>query len=72
MVFSSLFGSSCIVTETDATGFRPEDGQLDDNGVLIPDGIYTTPDFENTLSYLPRTKAVVKHLYNFMVKIRKV
>jgi len=57
-----------VVTETDATGFRPEEGQLDDNGELIPDGIYTTPDFENTLSYLPRTKAVVKHLYNFMVK----
>lgn len=57
-----------VVTETDATGFRPEDGQLDDNGVLIPDGIYTTPDFENILSFLPRTKAVVKHLYNFMVK----
>lgn len=57
-----------VVTETDATGFRPEEGQLDDNGELIPDGIYTTPDFENTLSYLPRTKAVVKHLYNFMLK----
>jgi type I restriction enzyme R subunit len=57
-----------VVTETDATGFRPEDGQLDDNGELIPEGIYTTPDFENTLSYLPRTKAVVMHLYNFMVK----
>lgn len=57
-----------VVTETDATGFRPEEGQLDDNGELIPDGIYATPDFENTLSYLPRTKAVVKHHYNFMVK----
>lgn len=57
-----------VVTETDATGFRPEEGQLDDNGELIPYGIYTTPDFENTLSYLPRTKAVVKHLYSFMVK----
>jgi type I restriction enzyme, R subunit len=57
-----------VVTQTDATGFRPEDGQLDDNGELIPDGIYATPDFENSLSYLPRTKAVAKHLYNFMVK----
>jgi type I restriction enzyme R subunit len=57
-----------VVTETDATGFRPEDGQRDDNGELIPDGVYTTPDFENSLSYLPRTIAVVKHLYNFMVK----
>jgi type I restriction enzyme, R subunit len=57
-----------IVTETDATGFRPENGQRDDNGELIPDGIYSTSDFENSLSYLPRTKAVVKHLYNFMFK----
>ncbi|KAF5053288.1 Type III restriction enzyme, res subunit [anaerobic digester metagenome] len=57
-----------VVTETDATGFRPEEGQVDDNGEIIPDGVYATPDFENSLSYLPRTKAVVKHLYNFMVK----
>lgn len=57
-----------VVTEPDATGFRPEDGQLDDTGALIPDGIYSTPDFENTLSYLPRTKAVVKHLHDFMIK----
>jgi len=57
-----------IVPEPDATGFRPEEGQLDDFGELIPDEIYTTPDFENTLSHLPRTKAVVKHLYDFMVK----
>ncbi|MCK9424828.1 MAG: DEAD/DEAH box helicase family protein [Ignavibacteriaceae bacterium] len=57
-----------VVTEPDATGWRPQEGQVDDNGELIPDGIYTTTDFENTLSYLPRTKAVVKHLYDFMVK----
>lgn len=57
-----------VVTEIDATGFRPEAGQRDDSGQVIPDGIYSTPDFENTLSYLPRTKAVVRHLYNFMVK----
>ncbi len=57
-----------VVPEPDATGWRPQDGQLDANGELIPDGIYTTPDFENTLSHLPRTKAVVKHLQTFMVK----
>jgi len=57
-----------VVPEPDATGFRPQEGQLDANGELIPDEIYTTPDFENTLSYLPRTKAVAKHLYDFMVK----
>lgn len=57
-----------IVPEPDATGWRPQEGQLDDNGVLIPDGIYTTTDFESSLSYLPRTKAVVKHLHDFMLK----
>lgn len=57
-----------VVTEVDATGFRPEEGQLDDNGEIIPDGIYSTSDFENSLSYLPRTKAVAKHLYDFMQK----
>lgn len=57
-----------IVTDTDARGFRPEDGQLDDNGEVIPDGLYGTPDFENNLSYLPRTKAVAKHLFDFMQK----
>lgn len=57
-----------VVTEVDATGFRPEAGQLDDYGNEIPDGIFTTPDFENSLSHLPRTKAVAKHLYDFMVK----
>lgn len=57
-----------VVAEPDATGWRPQAGQIDDNGVLISDGLYTTTDFENSLSYLPRTKAVVKHLHNFMVK----
>jgi type I restriction enzyme R subunit len=57
-----------VVTQSDATGFRPQAGQCDDNGELIPDGLYTTPDFENSLSFLPRTKAVAKHLYDFMLK----
>lgn len=57
-----------VVTDTDATGFRPYDGQVDETGQVIPDGVYTTPDFENSLSYLPRTKAVARHLYQFMLK----
>ena len=57
-----------IVPEPDAVGFRPQEGQLDANGELIPDEIYSTPDFENTLSHLPRTKAVAKHLSDFMAK----
>ncbi len=57
-----------VVTEADATGWRPHQGQLDASGQVIPDGIYSTPDFENSLSLLPRTKAVAKHLHQFMLK----
>ena len=57
-----------IVPETDATGWRPEKGQVDARGNIIPDGIYTTPDFERTVSILPRTKAVAKHLADYMAK----
>lgn len=57
-----------IVPNIDATGWRPEEGQKDSKGELIPDGTYTTSDFERTLSHLPRTKAVAKHLTNFMNK----
>jgi len=57
-----------VVPDVDATGFRPQAGQKDKFGNEIPDGIYSTSDFETRLSYLPRTKAVAKHLYNFMVK----
>lgn len=51
-----------VVTEADATGWRPQAGQTDAHGNVIPDDVYLTPDFENTLSYLPRTKAVAQHL----------
>jgi type I restriction enzyme, R subunit len=57
-----------IVPEIDATGFRPQQGQVDDKGELITDELYTTRDFENSISYLPRTKAVAKHLFEFMCR----
>lgn len=57
-----------IVTEADATGWRPEKGQVDARGNEIADGIYTTNDFERSLSLLPRTKAVAKHLADYMTK----
>jgi len=57
-----------VVTDADATGWRPQHGQRDAKGALIPDGVYSTPDFESSLSLLPRTKAVARHLFNFMMK----
>lgn len=60
-----------VVTEADATGFRPYKGQLDVHGEEIPDGVYTTPDFERRLSLLPRTRAVAKHLFDYMQKTER-
>ncbi len=49
-------------------GWRPQKGQKDKYGNEIPDGVYSTPDFERNLSLLPRTKAVARHLSNLMAK----
>jgi type I restriction enzyme R subunit len=51
-----------VLTDVDAAGWRPQSGQTDKHGKLIPDGVYSTPDFERSLSLLPRTKAVARHL----------
>jgi len=57
-----------VITNVDATGFEPQQGQLDDYGNLIPEGIYSTADFERIISLLQRTKTVAKHLFEFMQK----
>lgn len=57
-----------VVTEADATGWRPQAGQTDAHGNTIPDDVYLTPDFEQTLSLLPRTKAVARHLTDHLKK----
>jgi type I restriction enzyme R subunit len=57
-----------VITDIDAAGFEPHQGQVDDYGRPIPEGTYTTTDFERTLSVLPRTKTVAKHLFDFMQK----
>ncbi|MEZ4942587.1 MAG: DEAD/DEAH box helicase family protein [Saprospiraceae bacterium] len=61
-----------IVTEADAAGWRPQAGQTDAYGNIIPDGVYTTPDFENSLSLLPRTKAVARHLTEHLRKFGRL
>ena len=49
-----------VVTEADATGWRPQQGQRDARGEIIPDGLYATPDFENSLSLLTKNKSCCK------------
>ncbi|TYZ12715.1 DEAD/DEAH box helicase [Hymenobacter lutimineralis] len=57
-----------VVTDVDARGWRPQAGQTDREGALIPDREYHTEDFEQTVAYLPRTKAVAQHLTEFLRK----
>jgi type I restriction enzyme R subunit len=66
--FLAPFRVHRVVPSVDATGYRPEKGQLDRFGRGIPDGLYTTRDFERTVSLLTRTEIVAKHLSDFMKK----
>jgi len=51
-----------VVLNVDATGWRPDKGQLDRFGREIPDGEYGTKDFERLVSLLTRTEVAAKHL----------
>jgi type I restriction enzyme R subunit len=51
-----------IVTDVDATGWRPFTGQRDKHGQLIPDQLYGTPDFERRLKLPDRTRVFAEHL----------
>ncbi len=57
-----------VVTDYDATGWRPSKGEIDRYGREIPDGEYQTPDFERKVALKARTKAIAKHLADFMAK----
>lgn len=55
-----------IVMDVDATGWRPEEGQVDAKGEVIPDDLYLTADFERTLVLPERTKAMAAYLTRFL------
>lgn len=55
-----------VVLSPDAHGFAPTTGQLDLFGNAIPEGLYTTPDFERVVSLLTRTEAAAKHLTEYL------
>ncbi len=55
-----------IVPSVDATGWRPEQGQLDRFGREIPEGVYETKDFERVVSLLSRTEVVAGHLTAYL------
>lgn len=51
-----------IVLTPDAEGCRPDPGEVDTFGRDVPDGLYTTRDFERLVSLLRRTDAAARHL----------
>ena len=55
-----------IVTDYDATGWRPTKGELDRYGREIPDAEYQTRDFERVVALQARTEAIAAHLNNFL------
>lgn len=57
-----------VVTTVDAAGWRPDAGELDRYGREIPDGEYTTKDFERIIALRARTQAIARHLTDFFKK----
>ncbi len=55
-----------VVTDLDATGWRPTQGQLDRFGREIPDQEYTTEDFERVIALRMRTEAIARHITDFL------
>jgi type I restriction enzyme R subunit len=55
-----------IVTQADATGWRPSKGEVDRYGRAIPDEQYQTKDFERIIALRARTHAIARHLTEFM------
>lgn len=55
-----------VITSADAAGWRPSKGELDQHGREIPDEEYQTADFERVVALRNRTRAIAKHLTDFM------
>ena len=55
-----------IITDYDATGWRPSKGELDRYGREIPDSEYHTRDFERVVALQARTEAIASHLTSFL------
>jgi type I restriction enzyme R subunit len=57
-----------VVTDVDATGYRPNAGEIDRYGREIPDDVYETKDFERVIALRARTRAIARHLTSCLKK----
>jgi len=56
-----------VSTTWDAQGWRPSEGERDRHGRVIPDGQYSTQDFERVVALKARTEAIARHLTDFLM-----
>jgi type I restriction enzyme R subunit len=57
-----------IITQWDAAGWRPSQGDIDRYGREIPDELYGTVDFERIIALRARTETIARHLTEFLTK----
>ncbi|WP_409564098.1 EcoAI/FtnUII family type I restriction enzme subunit R [Methylobacterium sp. J-068] len=55
-----------VVTDYDASGWRPSREEVDRYGREIPDTHYGTSDFERKVALKARTEAIARHLTSFL------
>lgn len=55
-----------VITTADAAGWRPSKDELDRYGRAVPDEEYQTKDFERVVALRARTRAMAKHLSDFL------
>lgn len=55
-----------VITTVDATGWRPSRDEVDRYGREVPDEEYQTKDFERVVALRARTRAIARHLSDFL------
>lgn len=55
-----------VITTVDAAGWRPSRDELDRYGREVPDDEYQTKDFERVVALRARTRAMARHLTDFL------
>ena len=55
-----------VITTVDAAGWRPSKDELDRFGRPVPDDEYQTKDFERVIALRARTRAIARHLADFL------
>ena len=55
-----------VITTVDAAGWRPNKDELDRFGREVPDDEYQTKDFERVVALRARTRAMARHLTDFL------